>query len=200
MSTRRFLTAIVVAILVVLLAAPVRLHAQTDPASAIKAETDAMNAGDVDAAVAMFAEDAVFRVTPPPSGTTGVFAGKQQLRAWFQQEVAEHIHLMVGGLEVAGERVTWTATLELDTFRMLGVGPVAQRGEAVVREGKIVSMTVANQFTPAQAAKLRGAGTPKAMPRTGGGSFPAYAWWLALVGLGSAGAGWALRHRRSART
>ncbi len=71
--------------LVALSLAPVAALAQTtDAGTVVVAWENALNAGDANTALALWTDDSVLKEIPPPAGTTGVFSGKDQLRAVFQ--------------------------------------------------------------------------------------------------------------------
>jgi LPXTG-motif cell wall-anchored protein len=156
----------------VLLGAPGVASAQTaDPVAVVTAFGEALNAGDGATALGLFADDAVVRT---PGG--GVYTGKQQIGAYAQALIAQHYHAEVDrrDVQVAGERVISRGKVWLDEWRQLGIAPLESIAEAVVRDGKIVSLM--GSFTPESAAKLQAAmaaaqrppvQAPRALPRTG---------------------------------
>ena len=192
--TRTILTGKITSVVVVLMVLAglfgftIGTHAQaTDPEAVFNALHAAINAHDVDGALAFFADDAVvqFPNQPPPN----VFRGKTEMRAWLQGDANQHIQVKTEQFKVAGDRMTWIAKVDVDDVRPLGItieGPV----EAVVQNGKITSFT----FTLSQEtlAKLQAAtAQPQSMPATGASSLRI--WVLAIVGLGVLGLGLALR-------
>jgi uncharacterized protein (TIGR02246 family) len=93
-------------------------HAQaTDPLSVLRAFDTAMNARDVEAALALFAEDAVFNA---PSGS---FRGRGQIRGYLQSLVTRNYRSEELQTQVAGNRVTSRGSVFLDEFRTLGIAP-----------------------------------------------------------------------------
>jgi len=75
---------ILLMVLVVLLALPMALYAQeTDPEAVLTAVYEAMNAGDVEGALAYYADDAVVNIVPFATHT-----GKEEIRAYFEGNAA----------------------------------------------------------------------------------------------------------------
>jgi len=126
-----------------------------DPASLIKSLSDALNAGNVDAVMAFFADDATQTQTPPPSGTSGVRTGKEQIRGFFQGMIADKFSGELSNLKVTGDKITYTSTFSTDTYRKLGVAPLVVVEEAVFERGKIKSQTIT--VTPESLAKIQAA-------------------------------------------
>ena len=92
---------------VVLLALPVVLYAQeSDPMSIINAWVEALNSGDIDAAMSYLADDAVVQILPPAPGTSGVFSGKGEIRGWYETVVGQHGMTALSDCQIDGEIVT----------------------------------------------------------------------------------------------
>lgn len=129
--------------------------AAADPLATVQALLAAENAHDVDAAVALFAPDAL--VTLALETRTGT----AEIRAW-QQELADgHFHMEVLGTpevasdSVAGDSVRFRNRLDLDLFKQMGLGTVEGISEAQVQDGKITAYTFA--LTPESVARLQAA-------------------------------------------
>jgi hypothetical protein len=190
---RRTLTlvAIVPVVFAGLFGLTIAAHAQaTDPKSVFDGLHAAINAHDVDAALAFFADDAIvqFPNQPPPN----VFRGKTEIRAWLQGDADQNIRVQTEQFEVAGDRMTWIGKVDVDDLRPLGI-TIEGPAEAVVQNGKIISFT----FTLSQEtlAKLQAAtAQPQSMPATG--ASVDYTWMLVIMGLGVLGMGLALQRRR----
>ena len=154
---------VVMVVLVVTLALPLVLHAQdTDPVSVVITSVDTCSAGDVDASLATFADDAVVNIVMP--GAPETYTGREEILAWLESLTAQHREGEVEILQVEGDTVTTRLTSSQDPTRALGVAPLVGTDVYVVQEGKITSYT----WTPTQetAAKLQAAlGSP---PETGG--------------------------------
>ncbi len=145
--------------------------AADDPLSAIDALDATLNAQNVDGALALFADDATVRQSPPQPGSTGVYQGKAAVRAFLVSDVAQNIHFdLASPRQVVGERVTWINNTAIDPWRNLGIAPLQGQGDATVHGGKIVSLTIT--LTPDSLAKLQravAASLPSGPPRAGGG-------------------------------
>lgn len=197
-SSAKTLLAVIAAIaLAVLLLSPTGVSAQgTDPESVIKTLHGALNDKDVDAAIALVADDAVVTVIPPPPDTPGVFTGKEQIRAWYEGLVAQNFEIELSNFQVDGDNVTWLSKASIDDWRALGVAPLDFTSEGVVQDGLVKSYTVT--MTEDSLARLGAA--LATLPTTGGAAFPSYAWLMVAVGLGATGVGWALWGRRRERS
>jgi hypothetical protein len=181
--------AIILTILASLLGLTVIVHAQaTDPEAVFNAFHAAVNAHDVDAALAFFADDAVvqFPNQPPPN----VHRGTSEIRAWLQGDADQHIQVTTEQLAVAGDKLTWIAKVITDDVRGSGIvieGPA----EAIIQGGKIKSFSFT--LSDATLAKLQAAPAPPALPQTS--AAPDLTWMLMLMALGIFSLGLAFRYR-----
>jgi limonene-1,2-epoxide hydrolase len=175
---------VAITMLAVVLALPLALYAQeTDPAAVVTAAYDAWNSSDVDAYVALVADDAVVDI--PGFGT---HTGLEEIRAWMQGLIPLNPHMDFEILRVEGDTATLKSWYTDDDFRALGV--VLEADEViVVQDGKVKSDTwIATDESMAQLQAAMAA--MAALPVTGGGPFPSYALLMALgclaifVGLG----------------
>jgi polyhydroxybutyrate depolymerase len=143
-----------------------------DPASLIKELVDVLNAGNVDAAIAFFTDDATQTQQPPPSGTSGVRTGKEQIRVFYKGLLDDHFNVELSNVKVAGDKVTYTCTFSTDSYKKMGVAPLVTMEEAVFVGGKIKSQTI--NVSPESLAKIQAAmtaaqakiATPTAIPPT----------------------------------
>jgi hypothetical protein len=112
---------------------------------------EAVNAWRLEAALALFGDDAVasFPGQPEPNR----FAGKEQIRSWLQSDISEGIHVEASERQAQGERVTWTGRISLAAWRERGIPPIEGQAEAIVRDGRIVSFTYA--VSPESLARLQ---------------------------------------------
>lgn len=118
-----------------LLSGPGRVAAQeaTDPLVVIEAYNLALQQGDVQAALDLFADDAVLTTR------TEQLAGKEQIRAWLERLVIQNARIDQTNFEVAGDTVTWQTTFFRADLETLANTPLEAETEAVVEEGKIQS-------------------------------------------------------------
>jgi hypothetical protein len=187
---------IAITTLVVMLALPVALYAQeTDPAAVVMAEMEAVNAGDIDAALAFYADDLVVKLVPPiPPDSPDTYTGKAELRAWFEGLVAVNFKMELEILQVEGDTVTTKCKTWIDPTRQMGVAPLEATLVYTVQDGEIKGWTWT--ASDESLAKLQAA--MAALPETGGATFPTYTLVMALGGLAILGGlGLQLLHRRS---
>ena len=138
--------ALFVALLAVL-ATPGAGHAQGDPASVARALIDAENRHDVEAAVALFAPDAVV------IHATGTLTTTAEIRKW-QTELAEgNFRANINTPTVAGDKVTFTGDVRLNSFTALGIDKLDATWELTVQQGRVKTFNFV--FTPASAARLQ---------------------------------------------
>jgi ketosteroid isomerase-like protein len=125
-----------------------------DPAAVVAAYVAAVNADDLEAILALYADDAVHMALPTPDGTAGICRGKEQFRLFYEQGVAnrDRIEVEDGTLVVVGDRVTFGARLASDPWRKLGIESLESNAEAVVVDGRITSHVV--MLSPGSAREL----------------------------------------------
>jgi hypothetical protein len=109
---------------------------ETDPLSVVQRLNAAVKAGDVEAAVALFADDAVI-VNTRGRRTEG----KAAIRAFWRATIAEGASApstpTAANSTIAGDKITRTRGVTTDYYRKLGVAPLTHGNEATVRDGKI---------------------------------------------------------------
>ena len=170
---------VVLVALVVALALPLALYAQeTDPQSVVNAWHDALNGYDIDTALSYFADGAVVTFVPPLAGS-GVFSGKEEIRALYEGFVAANFACTLSDCRVDGETVTCIDTYTDDDLQAMGVDLIEGELVGIVRDGKIQSYTFT--ITPESLAKFPP--PPEAMPVTGGPAPSSYSSTL-LIALG----------------
>lgn len=105
---------------------------QTDPASVIKDLDSAVNAGDVDKALALFADDATLE---PNQSYDLVYTEKIEIKAWIQMQISQGLQLESSDFVITGDTVAYTlkVTQGQYTFRV--------KCAVVVEEGKIKSFS-----------------------------------------------------------
>lgn len=111
-----------------------------DSGAVVDSYTAALNAGDVEAALAFVSDDAVY-MRP-----AGHFVGKDQVRGFIESIIERGAQIeLQGDREVYGEYVRWNSRV---TFTNPGSGPTESRNrsQSIVHEGKILF----HMATPAQ--------------------------------------------------
>jgi hypothetical protein len=128
-----------------------------DPASVIEAYLKAANAGDLDAILALYDDDAFHIALPSPDGSAGVCVGKEQFRMWYEQSLAngERVELEDGSLAVDGNQATFVTRITNEPWRELGLEALEAHSEVVVIDGRI--MTHAVLLTPESVRQLQAA-------------------------------------------
>ena len=102
----------------------------TDPVSVIEAFHEALNNGDLDAAMSFVADDAKFI-------TDTLYTGKAEVRGFYERVLGSDPHYELSDFKLEGDTVTWIAEV---TQYEGEFSPTPT--EAVVQNGKIVSLIV----------------------------------------------------------
>jgi LPXTG-motif cell wall-anchored protein len=190
------MASLMVVVLVALLALPLVVHAQEpDPVQMIQDLEAKLQARDFDGALEYVSDDIVLYLVPPPPGGKGVFTGKEELRARWEESYALNTHSEYRDCETSGNTTTCAVSYEGDDTRALGIGPLEMVLEFVVEDGLITSFTwtVTDESLAAVAAAMA------ALPQTGGGAFPIQEVLVGLGGLAVAGGLGLGRLRRRSR-
>ena len=125
-------TMVLMFMLVILLAsACASTQPVTEPVAVIEAFYEALDDGDLDAAMGFVADDASFMIVGPSTTTT--YTGPAQIQDYFQRVVNRNTQHELSDLILEDDTVTWI----LGATSILGESSGAT--EAVVQGGKIVS-------------------------------------------------------------
>ena len=131
----------------------------TDKAQAdaiIQGFIDAQNAGDVEGALAFLNENTVIQLIPPPvEGDDGVFTGKEEIRAWYENLAALHGKGELSEIKVEGDQVTAILTYSDDGLKQIGVNSIDNEWVVTIQDGKIQHYTAT--LTEASLAELMAA-------------------------------------------
>jgi hypothetical protein len=95
----------------------------------------ALNRGDVDAALAMFADGAEVKIPPD------VYTGEAQIKQWLQYLAANNFAAEPGFRRSTGDRVTWPLSVRSDYLSRLGLPSLDGAATLVAKDGKITSYT-----------------------------------------------------------
>lgn len=167
-----------IVVLVLMLALPGTLLAQEpDPEALARSAYEALNAGDVESALALYTGDAVLSL-----GAFGSFSGKEELRGSFENEVAKHATWELSDFQVEGDTVTFTSRYTNDDLQAIGV--TLEGTEVItIQDGKIATdtFTVTDESMAALQAAMA------TLPQTGGEVVPFHVVVMALGGLAVAG-------------
>ena len=125
---------------------PVRfaLSSDADPAAVIEAYIAAANAGDLQAILALYDDDAFHIALPSPDGSAGVCVGKEQFTMWYEQSLAngERVELEDGSLAVDGNQASFVTRISSEPWRKLGLEALEAHSEVVVVDGRIMTHVV----------------------------------------------------------
>jgi hypothetical protein len=128
-----------------------------DPAAVLVSYVEAVNAGDLEAILALYDDDAFHIALPSPDGSAGVCAGKEQFRMWYEQSVAngDRIEVEEDTLAVNNNQATFVALLSSVPWQDLGVEALEATSEIVVIDGRIMTHVVL--LTPDSVRQLQAA-------------------------------------------
>jgi hypothetical protein len=172
---------------------PSSLYAQgTDQVAALQAMEEAVNSGDVDAAMALLTDDAVVNL----AFFEETYTGAEEIRAWFEELVAANFEIQLEILKADGDTVTTKTTTWIDFTRQMGIAPLVAEEVYTFQNGKITGFT----WTPTDETVAKIQAAMASLPETGGVAFPSYLLVTALGGLAILGGlGLVLRRRHSLR-
>jgi ketosteroid isomerase-like protein len=138
---------------------PERIAASTgdDPEAVIDSYLAAVNAGDLEAILELYADDAVHIFLPTPDGSAGVCLGKANFRMWYEQSLAngDRVELEDGTLAVDGNQATFISQIASDPWSKLGLERLEAKADLVVIDGRIMTHVVT--LTPESVRKLQAA-------------------------------------------
>ena len=97
----------------------------------------AMGAGDIDAAVAFFQEDAVYVAVPSPWDDKAALVGPEQIGWWLGFLADDNSTIDIYDLKVDGNRVTFGGDFAGDHFRKKGIDVIPLDGVAILKDGLI---------------------------------------------------------------
>jgi ketosteroid isomerase-like protein len=128
--------------------------ASHDPRAVIDRYVAAVNAGDLEEILTLYADDAVHVFLPSADGSAGVCLGKAQFRMWYEQSVAngDRIAVEEGTLAVDGGRASFVTRMTSDPWLELGVSALKADAEMVIEDGLIATHMVL--LTPASLRQL----------------------------------------------
>jgi ketosteroid isomerase-like protein len=128
-----------------------------DPAALIKDYVAAVNAGDLEAILALYNDDAFHIMLPSVDGSAGVCVGKEQFRMWYEMSLANGERMTVDDDTIAidGNQATFVSRLTSEPWSKLGVETLEATSEIVVIDGRIATHVVA--LTPESVRALQAA-------------------------------------------
>ncbi len=130
------------------------------PEAVLRAITEALNKKDAEAATALVADDVMQTLIPAPSGT-GIYQGKEAMRARFKEVVAGNPVHKLTNCQTTGDQVVCDATYADDSTKPLGFD-LEFTVDAVVENGLL--KTVIWKMTDASLAKMQAAMASAQLP------------------------------------
>ena len=110
--------------------------------SIVQGFIDAQNAGDVEGALAFLADNAAIQLVPPPiERDDGIFTGKEEIRAWYDNLASLHGAGELSNVNVEGDQVTAILTYTDDSLKQLGVDSIDNEWVVTLQDGKIQGYT-----------------------------------------------------------
>lgn len=132
---------------------PVLAPADTPQGKVVLEMVERLNGGDLEGSLAYFSEDAMgYVIGLPPTGME-VYAGKEQLRALWQDSVDNHFQWEVKITSVDDTEVYVSAKTWHDFTRQLGVAPLEWHDAYEIKDGKIIAYSTT--ITSESLARLR---------------------------------------------
>lgn len=109
------------------------------PNEMVAAYVAAVNARDLDAILALYAEDAIHVALPTADGSGGVCRGRADYTIWYERALEDGIRIEVvpGSVAVDGPRATFALRTATASWTALGLGPLAGTAEIAVADGAI---------------------------------------------------------------
>ncbi|MPY86580.1 MAG: DUF4440 domain-containing protein [Luteitalea sp.] len=113
----------------------------------LKAREAALDAGDADAVLRLFADDAIVVTS---SGR--LLIGKEQISAWVKDQVNRRQREEPGVRQAQGNKLSWAGKVHREDWQKLSVSPLEVRQDAIVAAGKIKFFNTT--FVPESADRL----------------------------------------------
>ena len=127
------------------------------PAALLQAFDERLSAHDLEGTLALLADDATIRYEPPPPPPArAAYAGREEIRGLVEGLIAQEVAVQAEGYSAEGERaLSRGRCVYAAGHEALGGNPVVLEAEAVVRRGRIQSLTFT--FGPECIARIRAA-------------------------------------------
>ena len=132
---------------------------QAEKEKALTAMADSLRAGDVEATMALFTDDAIIKLLPTEMFPTGTFIGTGQIRFFMQHLITINFKIEFEILQVFGDIAITRSKTWQDTFIKLGIAPMDTIMVYSIQDGKIRGFVTI--FTDESVAKLQAALAPK---------------------------------------
>ena len=141
---KKTVAALLAIVLSVVLASPMTVAAQEDPGALLQAFLETYNAHDVEASLALFADDAVL-TEPSWEDMTAVttLTGHDEIRGWLAPAEGESPdQVTLGEIVVDGDTATAPFEAEIPDMEEFGLSPLVGTVEIVAVDGKIAQFNI----------------------------------------------------------
>ncbi len=122
------------------------------PQSVANSWQEALNKGDIDAALSYLAEDAVVTISPAGPEGDAVFTGHAGIRGWYETLTSAKGITTLSNCKVDGETITCKDVYSDEGLKAMGVDFLEGEWVATIKDGKIQAYTFVT--SPASLAKL----------------------------------------------
>ena len=110
-------------------------------AAVVMGAAERLNAGDLDGAMAYWADDAMFYAFGMPPTGSEIYRGNEQIRAILEENIASHFQQQVEISTVVGDIINARTKTWHDFTRQIGVAPMEATEVYQIRDGKIATYT-----------------------------------------------------------
>jgi len=132
---------------------------QAEKENVLTAMADSLRAGDVEATMALFTDDAIIKLLPTEAFPTSTFIGTGQIRFFMQHLITINFKSEFEILQILGDIVITRSKTWQDTYIKLGIAPMDAIMVYSIQDGKIKGFV--SIFTDESVAKLKAALAPK---------------------------------------
>ncbi len=132
---------------------------QAEKENVLIAMADSLSAGDLDATMALFTDDAIIKILPIEASPPGTFIGAEQVRFFMGNLVAMNFKIQVEILQVLGDIAITRSKTWMDPTIQLGIAPMEMIETYHIKDGKIKGFV--SILTDESVVKLKAALAPK---------------------------------------
>jgi hypothetical protein len=150
------------------------------PQDMVSSWQEALNKGDINAALSYLAEDAKVTIVPPAEGD-GIYNGHAEIRGWYETIVSGKGSGSIRDCETVNESITCLSTYSDEGLKAMGVDFIEGEWRASVRDGKIQSYTFT--ITPDSLAKFPAPNSTPLEVLAGSINDMVGIWWFSKGGL-----------------
>jgi len=113
---------------------------------------EALNSGNIDAALSYLADDAIAKIIPSGPDGKDFYRGRAEIQSWYEKIIVKKSVTTLSDCKITQELITCFSTYTDDGFKAMGVDLIEGKWEAIFLEGKIQRYTFT--ISPNSLAKL----------------------------------------------